>query len=77
MQAFLMVLGFLVSNRATIVDMIKHVEELIPDAPGGSKAALVKGWISSAMGAEANLEAVWPMVGPLFNLLVASVKKPV
>lgn len=76
MQALLTVLAFLVSNRAAIKDLILHVQDLIPDAPGADKAALVKSWIGAAIGAEAQVESVWPLVSPLFNLIVAAVKKP-
>jgi hypothetical protein len=74
----LQILSFLFNNKDTIIQVIKDIEGLIPDAPGGTKAAAVKGFIASAIGVEAEIERGWPIVSPIFNALVALVKgKPV
>lgn len=76
MQVFLTVLTFIIQNRADIIEIIKSIEALIPDAPGNEKAAAVKEVIGKAIGTEQQLETAWPLVQPIFNLLVASVKTP-
>lgn len=76
MQIFLQVLAFIVTNRAQIIDLIKHIEALIPDAPGNEKASAVKVTLGKLLGQEQQLDTVWPMVQPIFNLLVAQVKGP-
>ncbi len=49
---------------------------LIHDAPGATKAEAAKTFIASSLGIEAQVEQAWPLVGPLFNALVALVKEP-
>jgi len=70
----LKVLSFLVSNRASIVQVITDIEGLIPDAPGATKAAAVKSFVSASLNIEGQIEQVWPLIGPIFNTLVAAVK---
>jgi hypothetical protein len=36
----------------------------------------VKDFIGQAMAIEAQMEAAWPIVAPIFNLFVAAVKAP-
>lgn len=72
----LQVIGFLATNKDTIKMIIAGIEEMIPDAPGSSKAGAVKGFIGEALGVGDKIDAVWPMVQPLFNLVVAMVKGP-
>lgn len=74
MQLFLQVLAFLITNRAQIVELIKGIESLIPDAPGSEKCAAVKGAIAQTLSIEQKIDAAWPMVQPIFNLLVSEVK---
>lgn len=75
-SAALSVIAYLVANKDTIKQVVLNVEQLIPDAPGAQKAAAVRTFIGSALSIEAQIEAAWPMVAPLFNLFVAEVKKP-
>ena len=72
----LSILSFLVSNKSQIVQVITEIELLIPDAPGATKAAAVESFIAASLGAEAQIEQAWPLVGPLFNALVSLVKPP-
>lgn len=73
-QIALAVLSFLVENRDTIRKLVLDVEALIPDAPGASKAASVKQFIAASISAGDQLDAAWPLISPVFNLLVAAVK---
>lgn len=70
----LQVISFLVANKEQIKEVILSIEALIPDTPGSAKAGAVKAFIGTALGIEAQIEAVWPLVSPIFNLLVGSVK---
>ena len=72
----LSIISFLVSNKSQIVQVITEIELLIPDAPGSTKAAAVKSFIATSLGVEAQVEQAWPLVGPIFNALVALVKTP-
>lgn len=72
--AALQILTFLVSNRASLVQVITELEALIPDVPGATKAAAVKNFIAASLGIEAQIEQVWPLISPIFNALVAAVK---
>ena len=72
----LSIISFLVSNKSQIVQVITEIELLIPDAPGSTKAAAVKSFIATSLGVEAQVEQAWPLVGPIFNALVALVKAP-
>lgn len=71
---FLQVLVWLEANKDNLKQIIIQIENLIPDAPGNQKAQAVKGAIAAAMGIEAQIEQVWPLVSPIFNALVALVK---
>ncbi len=72
----LSIISWLVSNRAQIKQTIVEIESLVPDAPGATKLAAVKGFIATSMGIESQIEGVWPLVAPLFNALVSLTKKP-
>ncbi|MFZ6773017.1 hypothetical protein ACO0LB_09925 [Undibacterium sp. SXout7W] len=74
---FLQLLTWLEQNKDTIKKIVLQIEALIPDAPGNQKAAAVRGAIASAMNIESGIEQAWPLIQPIFNLIVASVKKPV
>ena len=76
MQMLLTVLSFMYDHRADIKELVLKIEGLVGDAPGASKAGIARDWIASAMGIESQMEAVWPMVQPIFNLFVGLVKKP-
>ena len=73
---FLQVVTFFVQNKAQIIQLIQNIEALIPDVPGDTKATQVKNFIATSLGIEAQIESVWPAVSPIFNLIVAAVKKP-
>ena len=68
------IFSFLVAHKDDIKDLILGIEAMIPDAPGASKAASVKEFIGNALGVGDKIEAAWPVVLPVFNLLVATVK---
>jgi hypothetical protein len=73
----LQIIEWLAANRDTIKKTILNIEALIPDAPGGTKAAAVRSFIGSAMGIESQIEDAWVYAGPVFNLFVSMTKKPV
>lgn len=68
------VLGFLIANKETFRQIISGIEELAPDAPGTAKAGAVRGIVGDALNIAKEIDAVWPLVLPVFNLLVSSVK---
>ncbi len=74
MQILLQVLAFLVANRSEIIEIIKSIEELIPDAPGQQKSSAVRDLVANALGVGDSIEKAWPTVQPIFNLLVSAVK---
>ncbi len=74
MTIFLQVFAFIITNRAQIIEIIKGIEELIPDAPGNEKAAAVKNVIATSLAVGDEIDTAWTMVSPIFNRLVASVK---
>ena len=71
------IFAFLVSHKDTIKALILALQDLMPDAPGTSKAQAVKDFIAKALGIEASIEAAWPQVAPLFNLFVSLTKQPI
>lgn len=70
----LQVFTFLASNKDTIKGIILSIESLIPSAAGDVKATQLKDAVAKAMGIEAQIESVWPMVQGVFNVFVAQVK---
>jgi|JI10StandDraft_1071094.scaffolds.fasta_scaffold1803366_2 hypothetical protein len=74
MTIFLQVFAFIITNRAQMIEIIKGIEELIPDAPGNEKAAAVKNVIATSLAVGDEIDTAWTMVSPIFNRLVASVK---
>lgn len=73
----LQVLSFLAANKEDIKQLILSLETLTIDGltvAGSSKAEVVKGYISVASGLIAEVEAVWPVIQPVFNGIVAAVK---
>ena len=74
MTIFLQVFAFIITNRAQIIEIIKGIEELIPDAPGNEKAAAVKNVIATSLAVGDEIDTAWTMVSPIFNRLVALVK---
>lgn len=68
------VVAFLINNKTAIRELILSIESLIPDAPGASKAGAVKSFIGQALNIGDTIDAAWPVVSPIFNLLVAQVK---
>jgi phage-related protein len=68
------VISFIASHRTQLGELVTNVESMIPDAVGSAKAAAVKGFIGVAMNIEADLEAAWPLVSPIFNFFVHGVK---
>lgn len=72
---FLQIVTFLAANKDTLKHLILGIEELVPDAPGAQKAGAVRGFIADALGIADKIEGVWPLVSPLFNLLVAVTKR--
>ena len=65
MQAFLTVLAFLVTNKDTIKQVVLLIQELLGSGTGSAKADMFKAWLGVAMNAEAQVEAAWPLVGPI------------
>lgn len=74
MNIFFQIVSFLVANRAQIRQLIIDIEGLIPDAPGADKAATVRNFIATALNIGDQINIVWPMVAPIFNLFVADAK---
>ena len=72
----LQIISYLVQNKDTIKQLILDIEALIPDSPGAVKAQVVRNFIGTALGIEAQLEAAWTAIGPMFNAFVAMVKVP-
>lgn len=70
----LQVITFLVEHKEDIKKLVLALESLIGDQPGGTKAAAVKQYIGTALNISEQLEQVWPLVAPLFNLFVAATK---
>lgn len=68
------VISFLIANKDVFRQIISGLEELVPDAPGATKAAAVRGIIGDALNIAKEIEAVWPLVLPIFNLFVARTK---
>jgi hypothetical protein len=73
-SAALSVISFIAQNRDTLKQIVVSIENLIPDAAGNSKAAAVRDFIGKALDMEAQMEQLWPLVLPFFNLFVADVK---
>lgn len=71
------IFAYLTENKDAIKTLILNIEGLIPEAAGSSKAQAVRTFIGTAMGQEAQIEAAWPLVAPIFNLFVAHVKPAV
>ena len=76
LSIFLQIISYLADNREGIKILVKNIENLIPEAPGNTKAAAVRGAIGTALGIETQIESIWPMVAPIFNLFVSGVKGP-
>ena len=77
MQYFLtamQILRWIVEHRDDLVEMIKTIESLIPEMPGNEKAAAVRNAIGTALSIETQIDKAWPLVAPIFNLLVKDVK---
>lgn len=72
----LQIITFLVQNKDAIKQLILDLEALLPNSNGNDKAAQVRTFVGTSLGIEAQIEAVWPLVSPIFNAFVASVKKP-
>lgn len=68
------VISFLVANKEVFGRLVAGIEELVPDAPGATKAAAVRGIIGDALNIAKEIETVWPLVLPIFNLFVARTK---
>ena len=67
-------IAYLVEHKDEIKTLIKNIQDLIPEAPGGTKAAIIKDTIATALGMEDKIEKVWPLVSGLFNSFVADTK---
>jgi len=79
MQAFtilLSVISFFAQNKDAIKTMILDMEALLPNSNGHDKAAQVKNYIAASLGIEAQIETVWPLLAPIFNAFVGTVKSP-
>ena len=76
LAAFLQALLFIEANKTTIEQIVLKIESLIPNAPGDQKLLAVRNAIGTAMGVEAQIEQTWPLIAPIFNLIVSAVKKP-
>lgn len=74
MAVFFQIISFLVANRAEIKKLILDIQGLIPDAPGAEKAAAVRHFIGATLNISDQIENVWPMVAPIFNLFVSDTK---
>ena len=72
--AILQILAFMATNKDAIKQIVQNIEALIPDAPGAIKSAQLKSFIGTALGLEAQIETVWPMVSGIFNVFVAQIK---
>jgi hypothetical protein len=71
----LSIISYLVKNKDQIQQTVQDLETLLPDSGNGAaKLAVVKNLIATAIGAEAQIEAVWPFVAPIFNAIVAKIK---
>ena len=73
---FMQIVSFIASNKDMLKTLVLDLENLIPDAPGNAKAAAVRAAIGTAIGIENQIEAVWPMIAPIFNLFVGAIKGP-
>lgn len=73
-SAFLQIVAYLASNRDQIKQLILDLEALMPGAMGADKANIVKGFIGTALGIEAQLEQAWVFVAPIFNHFVSATK---
>lgn len=73
----LQIFSFLAANKDTIKQLILSLEQAFIDGAallGPTKADAVKGYIAVATNTAAEIEAVWPVIAPVFNAIVASVK---
>lgn len=68
------VISFIIANKDVFRQIISGIEELVPEAPGATKAAAVRRIIGDALNIAGEIEAVWPLVLPILNLFVARTK---
>lgn len=73
--SILQIINFLAQNKDQIRQLIITIQNLIPDAPGSEKSLQVRHFIAASLNLEEHIEQAWPLVAPLFNALVANVKK--
>lgn len=74
MSIALQILTFIFSNKDTIKQIVLGLEQLAGDLPGSQKAQAVKDFIATSLNIVGQVEGAWPMVAPIFNVIVAAFK---
>jgi hypothetical protein len=73
----LQILSFLSSNKDQIKQLILSLEQAFVEGAallGPTKEAAAKGYIAVATNTVDEIEAIWPIISPVFSAVVASVK---
>lgn len=68
-------MSFFVLHKDEIKQFVLGAESLMEAAAGAEKMVAVRAAIAAALGVESQIEAVWPLVAPFFNSIVAEAKK--
>lgn len=74
MPIALQIIAFLFSNKETIKQIVIGLEDLAGDLPGSQKAQAVKDFIAAGLNVADKLEQSWPLVAPIFNVIVSAIK---
>lgn len=68
------IFSFMASHKDELKQAVVDVENIAAEAAGPTKGAVIKSVIAGALGIEAQIEAAWPFVAPIFNAFVAKAK---
>lgn len=68
------VISFLVQHKDQIKQAVTDLEALMPNVGGSAKLQVIKNIVATALNIEAQIEALWPLVAPMFTALVSNIK---
>ena len=57
----LQIIAFLAEHKEQIKKLILDIENLIPTTSGNNKAMIVRNFIATSLGVEAQIEQAWPL----------------